>query len=157
MDKSLPERPALFFDFVLPFRSKDLLPNLWIADPHGTTPPLDGLESSEEILQPSSRMLQSDATRVGIETSWAPDVVWAPVVAAGHLECEAGRAVVFPGHFVACAIDPAKLLRQCHRRASLQPLRVRGAGPGALIPTPARCTFSSVRVEPLSSAADHAR
>src|SRR5215469_2385168 len=38
MDESLPERPALFFDFVLPPRSKELFANLWIADPHDTTP-----------------------------------------------------------------------------------------------------------------------
>jgi hypothetical protein len=34
MDEPFPERPALFFDFVLPSRSKDLFSNVWIADPH---------------------------------------------------------------------------------------------------------------------------
>ena len=34
MDESFPKRPALFFDFVLPSRSKDLFSNVWIADPH---------------------------------------------------------------------------------------------------------------------------
>jgi hypothetical protein len=43
MDKSFPEWPALFFDFVLPSRSKDLFSNFWIADPHGTTPTFERL------------------------------------------------------------------------------------------------------------------
>ena len=34
MEKLFPERPALFFDFVLPSRSKHFLLNLWIADSH---------------------------------------------------------------------------------------------------------------------------
>jgi hypothetical protein len=33
MDEPFQERPALFFDFMAPFGSKDLLANLWIADP----------------------------------------------------------------------------------------------------------------------------
>ena len=44
VDESFPERPALFFGFVLPSRSKHLFLNLWIADPHTTTPILNGLE-----------------------------------------------------------------------------------------------------------------
>ena len=38
MNKSSPERPTLFLDFVLPPGPKHLFPNLWIADPHGTAP-----------------------------------------------------------------------------------------------------------------------
>jgi hypothetical protein len=51
MDESLPERPPLFFDFVLPFRSKDLFTNFWIADSHGTTPTSNGFENSEGLPQ----------------------------------------------------------------------------------------------------------
>jgi hypothetical protein len=40
MDESFPERPTLFFDFVLPSRPKYLFLNLWITDPHMTTPKL---------------------------------------------------------------------------------------------------------------------
>ena len=52
MDEFFPERPAFFFDFVLPPRSKQLFANLWIADPHVATPSLDRFEGTAEILQP---------------------------------------------------------------------------------------------------------
>ena len=56
MEESFPERPALFFDFVLPSRSEDLFSNLWIADPHRTTPMWDGLENCEEVPRNDSRL-----------------------------------------------------------------------------------------------------
>jgi hypothetical protein len=56
MDKSFPEWPALFFDFVLPSRSKDLFSNFWIADPHGTTPTLNDLGNSEKVLEDGPRL-----------------------------------------------------------------------------------------------------
>jgi hypothetical protein len=56
MEESFPERPALFFDFVLPSRSEDLFSNLWIADPHGTTPMLDELENCEEVPRNDPRL-----------------------------------------------------------------------------------------------------
>jgi hypothetical protein len=40
MNQFSPERPALFFDFVLPPGPKHLLSNLWIADPHDAAPTL---------------------------------------------------------------------------------------------------------------------
>src|SRR5215468_8475190 len=40
MNEFSPERPALFFDFVLPPGPKDLFSNLWIADPHDAAPAL---------------------------------------------------------------------------------------------------------------------
>jgi len=40
MNQFSPERPALFFDFVLPPGPKDLFSNLWIADPHDAAPAL---------------------------------------------------------------------------------------------------------------------
>ena len=61
MDESFPEWPALFFDFVLPSRSKDLFSNLWIADPHGTTPTLDGLGNSQKVPQND---LQLDVAKI---------------------------------------------------------------------------------------------
>ena len=45
MKESFPERPPLFLDFVLPSGPEDLSSNLWIADPHTTTPTLHGLEN----------------------------------------------------------------------------------------------------------------
>jgi hypothetical protein len=56
MDKSFTEWPALFFDFVLPSRSKDLFSNFWIAAPHGTTPTLNDLGNSEKILEDGPRL-----------------------------------------------------------------------------------------------------
>lgn len=38
MDEPLPQRPTLFFDLVLPSRSKHLFLNFWIADTHVATP-----------------------------------------------------------------------------------------------------------------------
>ena len=38
MDEPLPPRPTLFFDLVLPSRSKYLFLNFWIADSHVATP-----------------------------------------------------------------------------------------------------------------------
>jgi hypothetical protein len=56
MEESFPERPALFFDFVLPSWSENLFSNLWIADPHSTTPMLDGLENCEEVPRNDPRL-----------------------------------------------------------------------------------------------------
>jgi|SRR4029077_4612392 len=56
MEESSPERPALFFDFVLPPWSEDLFSDLWIADPHSTTPMLDGLENCEEVPRNDPRL-----------------------------------------------------------------------------------------------------
>jgi hypothetical protein len=51
MKEFFPERPPLFLDFVLPFGPEDLFSNLWIADPHITTPTLDGFENCEAVPQ----------------------------------------------------------------------------------------------------------
>ena len=49
MDELFPKWPTLFFDFVLPSGPKHPLLNLWIADPHISTPLFLSLEDPEAL------------------------------------------------------------------------------------------------------------
>ena len=70
MDELLPSRPTLFFDLVLPSRSKYLLLNLWIADSHCynsnvlvASGELDGVSEKERLLySPIQRTLVASET-----------------------------------------------------------------------------------------------
>ena len=53
MDELFPERPALLLDFMLPSRAEYLLLNLWVANPHVTTPGLLAWKTKNGVLNES--------------------------------------------------------------------------------------------------------
>ena len=74
MDESFPERPSLFFHFVLPPRSKYFFLNFRIADPHTATPKALGGLSAENTVH---RLCSRDDTRRNLAAAG-----FAPVVSA---------------------------------------------------------------------------
>jgi hypothetical protein len=68
MDEPFPKGPALFLDFVLPSGSKDPLLNLWIAEPHTSTPRLHSLEDPKVFCKGASyEVFAAETTGVEIK------------------------------------------------------------------------------------------